>query len=816
MGIDLKKIGELQNLAANIDAENGNKNSKLDTEIEITIFEGELAKLVAQGEISADDSTAIKNIFGLEKKDNNSTTTPEGLSRKDMKRNRNAIKDSVERYVKQGVKPEDLMAKLNNEYQNSEYAPFLNDVQKMVNAIINTEYNSKEDIENLKKTVKEDLDIKKRDWQYDVLNDLVKQAEEDQINKEFEALVEMYNGVKATMAGTDIVKEKGDHFKAYASIVKDELQEKGPDGKKLWDKSYTKEAYARLEEYIKAEAKGVVMSQITETTATKKRPWVKEMKAMNTSDDPYQTSARKKADTARTISLRHNKYEKTYEELGSISRDELKKALGKDLFEKFNRSYLINHQNADGTYNLQDFAAAIKMRAGADYNVNKSDDTEASERHNIKAEVAALLGNLPIDEISNKDAKRIIDFVGLDREKNIDLLKGFVKNTIPGVLVGLLTGGLAKGGSQQIRQTVNLAFDSQDIAADTLDALKSQNLPFTTTQLEDGKVLLTIKQEVLRNNRAFNALMGAGIGVLQGALMTLLFGDGKTFEKSCLSILDYDSKDTRYTVKENFIEYVRMRYPEKAEMLEKLIATFPLPEGQEPTKTSNWDHEGFFNLLRNEIAGRGSNGNCEEFYGYYIFGGKQEEPVNPPEEQVVVTPPPAVTVTTQTDECLLEATPTNVDTTVPHKVVFGDSWEEIVKAYFPTWNECFDKMYEKGGAIQALKKALATKRDGTLDKEMYKKLLDGYIPSVINIPEKLGDCIRNNDGKVKPVTPEGTPVGYMGEVGQKTGYDEITLTDCNGLTASGSNEEEALQNFNDKYDTDYTLDDILENRLKAE
>ncbi len=788
MGIDLTKLGKLHELAASIDAEYGDKNKKLDTAREISIFEGEVAKLTAKGELSADDVSEIKGIFGLEKK--TSTTTPVELSKKDKKRYQNAVKDSVEKYVKQGVKPEDLMAALKKEFSNPEYAPMLNEVQQILNAVTATKYDSKEDIEKIKKTVKEDLDIGKRDWQYDVLNDLIDQAEEAQIDKEFKALVEMYNDVKKTMAGTDIVKKQGDNYKAYAEIVKDELQEKGADGKKAWDKSYTKEAYARLEDYIKKDAEAVVMAQITETTATKKRKWVKEMKAMNTAGDGYQTRARKDADTERKISLRHNKYEKTYEELGSISRDDLKKALGKDLFEKFNRSYLVKYQNEDGTYNLQELSDAIKMRAGADYYVNKSDDKEASERQNIKAEVASLLG-LPIDEISNKDVKDIIKLVGLKRETNASQLKDLLKNSIPGILVGAISGGIAKGGAKNVTQTVDLIYDSAEDAKKIVEQLQSQGFQPIVTELTGGKYNVRVLQEVIKNDRYLNILMGAGVGVLQEALMTLLFGE-ETFEESCISITDYNIHNTRYTNKEQFIEYIKSRYPkEKAELLETLIETFPLPEGQTPTEESNWDHAGFFNKLR-EIAGYGSNLNCREMKGGRLYPDKDDDDDNHCD-----------------NNCHLEKDSGYIDTTLVHKVVYGDSWEGILKAYFPTWNECFDKMYGKGGAIQALKQALSTNSDGTLNNEMYQELLKGKIPSVINIPEKLGECLRNDDGKVIFRKPIGTPVGYLKMVGIKTGYDTVTLTDCDNNSATGKNVQDALDKLNQATGKNYTEEDIL-------
>lgn len=91
-----------------------------------------------------------------------------------------------------------------------------------------------------------------------------------------------------------------------------------------------------------------------------------------------------------------------------------------------------------------------------------------------------------------------------------------------------------------------------------------------------------------------------------------------------------------------------------------------------------------------------------------------------------------------------------------------------------------------------------------------KKLLAGYIPSTINIPEKLGDCERNDKGKVTFRQPEGNPVGYMGTVGKKTGYNEVILTDCNGNQGKGRDVDAALKDLNGKTGKEYTEQDIVE------
>lgn len=234
-----------------------------------------------------------------------------------------------------------------------------------------------------------------------------------------------------------------------------------------------------------------------------------------------------------------------------------------------------------------------------------------------------------------------------------------------------------------------------------------------------------------------------------------------------------------------------------------IAATF-ITEDKDGNKV--WDCEGYKTFLNN-AAGNGGVLNREE-----LIGAVQQLKDKPPVEHTDEEDDGDEEITTGGDEegetvpekCPLEKNNNSVDTTLPHKVKFGDSWEELVNAYFPTWKECYGKMYGKGGAIQALKKAVSK------NEQEYKKLLAGYIPSTINIPEKLGDCERNDKGKVTFRQPEGNPVGYMGTVGKKTGYNEVILTDCNGNQGKGRDVDAALKDLNGKTGKEYTEQDIVE------
>ena len=290
---------------------------------------------------------------------------------------------------------------------------------------------------------------------------------------------------------------------------------------------------------------------------------------------------------------------------------------------------------------------------------------------------------------------------------------------------------------------------------------------------------------------------------IPGAVLGLLAGLKDSPEKpitstqfNCTTLEEY-AKVLDSEVKQKAID------PKYKDALMMIAATF-ITEDKDGNKV--WDCEGYKTFLNN-AAGNGGVLNREE-----LIGAVQQLKDKPPVEHTDEEDDGDEEITTGGDEegetvpekCPLEKNNNSVDTTLPHKVKFGDSWEELVNAYFPTWKECYGKMYGKGGAIQALKKAVSK------NEQEYKKLLAGYIPSTINIPEKLGDCERNDKGKVTFRQPEGNPVGYMGTVGKKTGYNEVILTDCNGNQGKGRDVDAALKDLNGKTGKEYTEQDIVE------
>ncbi len=771
MTIDLTKLnGVLKTLGSLSDVD---KNEKIEGK-EVSVFQGYADYALKNGTIT---EAEYKQIFGLEKSSQNKVTTPVELSKKDVRRNKNSVTESVEKYVKSGVSAEDLMSKLKAEYTNSEYSQLLSDVEYVLNLI--PEYNSKEDIEKIYKNVKAELkdSDKWNNFTQDILKLLETQAEATQIGKEFENLKTMYAEVKATMAGTDLVKEKGDNYKAYVEIVKDELQQKGADGKKAWDKSYTKEAFELLKDYAKEDAENLVSSRLELTKQEKSKKIAKELKEANKGDDKYQKEAIESLEVEREAFARKNTIENRQVELTNISREELRKELGSDLFEKLNRAYLGTKVNTQGNYDLSQLSKDMMTRVGIDYQVNYSSDREMAELTNIKRHLKSTTG---ID-FTEKEVKKLMDLCEIKEQKKDRSLKTAAKGILPEVLTGAITG-LALSKRLHVSQNVLIPVDSSELASSIIDSIKSMGNTPEIQELAGGKVGIKVSQEVLLDTRILDTIAGAGIGALTGVLMSLAFGK-EIDEKSCMSISDYDIKDEKYTNVEKYKEYIAQNYtnPEKVKAIHTLADTYYKQYG------ADW-HVHYQQALR-DMAGIGSKLNPEEcrMMKYHTPEIKEEKPVTEPCE-----------------DCNANIEAKYTDTTYTYNRQGGDTWMGIVKAFYPCLEEEYG-MFGKDGAIRRLKKALSYNEDGTFNEKTYQALLNGGdLPKTMKLPASIDDCDRVDNAKVKKVKVSGNGKALIQEVGNNSGYTTyIAGDDCTKETVTAKSKEEALAKLKEKTGKEY-------------
>ena len=826
MDIDISKLEGSLRLYAKLADGQDNGNEMIDTDKELSIFKGHAQTAVQYGEVKEAD---YKAVFGSEIKTPAPQTAqapvsnPVTLTKKQVKDHNERVKDSVKEMVKSGVAPKDLMAKLEKKYTNTaEYKQMLDEVNYTLKLVNDTNYNSKEDVENIHKKVKAQLkqDDKWDDFHKDLLDSLEDQAKTAQISKEFKTLVAEYESVKATMQKTEVVKQNRDNFKAYVDIVKDKLEKN-----KTWKESYTKQAFDQLEDYARKDAKHLVESRLAnETGATTKKGLRKELRGMNKGGDAYQNDAIQDIKTDRKVFARKHKVENKANALSSITADALRTKLGKrgyqynfakkasahkignEIFEKLNVSYLNKVKNEDGTYDLSKLSEEIASRVGQDYKVNQSkSDEKMSELKNIQNHLAKITDQ----DFTDNETKVLINMFGFDREHK-DHTPKILKAAVGAV--GGAAAALSASSKLNVSQTVAMTIEDTQVAQDIIKQLEASGVQPGVTELADGSISITVLQEYMRDSTITDILKGAGIGVLTSALFDVVIGNGKD-EKSCMSISDYDINDPTYTDAEKYKEYVAnvfKKNPEKVDALHTLVNAYKEKFGDQ------W-HAHFQQALR-DMAGVGSKLNPEECkmikYNKPIDGTPVKPPVDNTHHDEVHDTEDGDGDDIVPGRCPVEMRETTAtDTTFTHKVKFGDSWSEIVKAYFPNYKECFGTLEGSKGAIRALKKALATDADGKFNNALYQKLLAGYIPKELNIPAELGGCKRNDEGKVQFKKPVGRPKGYMGAVGARTKTDgSVEVADCTGTRGKGATTEQALADLNQKTGKHYTEADITERK----
>ena len=772
MGLDISKIknAELKKLAYTADKDN---NNSLDKE-EFSVFKSEA---IEKEGISAKDFNQAIGLYVTNPSEATAATpvTETKVEKEVMtpknKTARKSVEDSITKYAKsQKLVPEDLMAALKAEFKNPEYASTLADVEKIVNTVIAKDYNSKEDIESIKKEIKKQDKLDK--FQEDVLDQVVKMAKTEQVAREANVLVGLYKEAKA---------EQGENvnFTKLEDAVKNKMEERGLKNESY----YSDEAFDELKKYISGDSKIVHDERIKTTKGETLKDVKKELKSEVAKGDKVATKTIKEHKGTQKTAARHNRYESNYVDLGQVSEKYLIDELGEKLYEKLNRSYLYEHQNEDRSYNVRSLAEKILYRAGYDYVVNQSKDIEASELRNIQVELKQLTGQ----DFSEGEVKKLLKLSAIDREKNDRgkaLAKALPLGTVPAAIAGFLSSA-----KLNVTQTVNITMASSE-ASKIIEDLKSQGITADTVNLTDGQVGIRIRQEVLKDPRALNTLMSAGIGILASAVLALIFGEGKEFEKSCIALADFDFKNERYTDFEQYEKYVKERYPEAK--ANAIIALAELCKDE----NGKLDAAKYDSMMK-QIAGVGSNMNCAELKGGSLYATDKVTETKTEKEEQCEEGEDCKAIVTEEKTKDKEITE---DLTKIHNTTYGDTWQGLVEAYYPDLIEKCGGLWGKNGAIRALKVALANG-----DAEVLKKLLNGgNLPQTIKLPSSING-VERQDGTVKKQKVSGNGKSQLKEVGK----DEIKVTQIPGTTtykaidgcdekqdpAYGDSKEEAVANL---------------------
>ena len=822
------KLYEIAQMADNQGDGEARANGKLEAK-ELSIFETN-AKLYLDTEGCDYTQDDINAVLGFERKSVDATpvaTNPIVESKKDGKKERAHVKDTVKELVKQGISPEELVRALKDEkygkLTNPKYVNEIAEVEYVLNAV--GTYNSKEDVEKIHNKVKQQLkdDGKWDSFHKDLLDSLEDQAKAAQIDKEFRALVDVYNDVKKASDDAGLAK----NFEEYYKVVEGEVDKK---------KSYTEEALKKLEAFARDDAKSSVVNRMELTTSTGKMGIRSELRKQ-AEDDDFQKDAIQDLKTERKIIAREHKVNNKIQELSSVSGEELKKQLGEmgnqynftkkllsrkkiasNIYDKLDRSYLPKVKKADGNYDLSELAQVLKDHIGADYKVNQSNDGKMSEVENIRK---ALNGLTHVDFTDNEIGV-LVNLFDFKRE-HVDRTPNVLKAIGHGV-TGALGGAFEAAATSKVlnvTQSVDLTFDSVTMADDILKQLDSKGIQYSKTALTNGKINIKILQQVPIDNRLNDILVGtlggAALGVLTSAMTDIILGNEKD-EKSCHSVSDYQPKkevykrdengnlikdqngrfvtelveNTTYTKPEEYKIHIAntTKNPEKIQAMNTLVDAYVKQYGD------NWHSELHQAIIR--TAGTGSKLNPEECKMM-----KFQKPVE--DTTVSKTPETLETPATKPEqpvqaECPVETWSDTVDKTVVHERKGGDTWGEIVKAYYP----CL--VQEKGlkGAIRALKTALAidhaTDENGNFDKDKFRDtfgalLKGGDLPRTMKLPAKIGDCDINKDATVKRVNVHGNGKARIQSVGRDSKETTWTAQDCQNRTATGRTEAEARENL---------------------
>lgn len=784
MGLDISKItnAELKKLAYLKDDGDGNLNAE-----EFEIFKQEAA--VKEG-VSAEDFNQAMGLYkSAAATATEATPATEEATSKEKKAAKKALEakqDNIKADIKaliEGNKKarlnQDSSISLNNLIEKlttknpADHATVIAEVQAVVTFVQATKFNSKKEVEALKEKIETAKDPQGKplfnEFQKDLAIYMVELAKKEQINKEAEVLVGIYNEVKAD-------PKNAQNFSNYLTLVEKEIENRGFKNTSY----YSDEAFDALKQIVNQDAANIadqrraaMVAEGSENVSGKK---VKKalLDAAPETDDVYKKVVKKQKDD-NDLTGRWLDKDRTAEDLEKISAEDLKKQLGDELFNVM-RKYLESHINADGTYNVRDLSDKLFERVGYDVWMDLSDDTAMSELQGAKNELKILTDR----DLNDKDIKKILKLVHIPRKpKDRDFIRALEESIIPGI-AGAVAGASAYQ-SLDVTQRVQLNMDS-DTATEMINQLRAAGIKPSVTQGIDGTITVTVLQRVLQDNRALAALAGAGIGVLTSTLMNLIFGMENN-EESCISIADFNLTEERYTNIDKYKEYITKVQPEaKANIIIALVDTFHAKYGDD------WAKE--YDAALKKFAGHGSVLNCLELRGGKLMSVK---PVEETEEDTTVEEHRY----SQHDQAAVD--PTYVD--VPAIDGSKTGWPQIARQY-----ECLVEKYQLSGAIRVLKLAQAIK-DGNYSQERLDQLyalskkgrthlqniegfdykaycnaLDAtYLPKLemkdgkpvpgtgVKVPEKLGDCTRNAElslqvqGQVQQATVKVAPTGHAAD-----------------------------------------------------
>ena len=791
MGIENIEIstlsGKLQQLAQAAD----NDSNGLIENKEIEIFKDLAQSIVKNGQVSESD---YKAIFGSEIKETTevkaqTVTNPQNktYSKKDVKR--------MEKYVltilneEFTTTPEELLERLTERLGVNVNDPMYKDLQGQVkyimNAINEIGYNSKDQVDDLEKKVKEKLQIGRQDdFAKDVLEVLVKNAEYAQTKKEFEEIRNVYD----TLVKAGINEEE-----AFRQ-TKIEFKQKG---------SYYKEILKDFEDkYIMPNARRTVREAIYQSEATTSRKVKKDVKKIlkdnwnkytkkalggennfgewiSGKDSDMKIARKNKARKNVVIDIREN----------GLTEEEIHDAVDKkrtflffkkktQLFEALVSSGLIIDKG-NGIYDVTPLSELIGLHVGSNYKMDRTSKDFKALAEKTKT-TSALAAATELKNLTPKEAKMLVEMCGYEVEGK-DLGKAILGATA-GALVNGIGGAIATATNP--RYVIDSVITNSNhielnikTSGETLEELASQfeNNGGQVSLIEGGiQVIIDQKNVVplfwkgskhILNTAVKSSIIGAAVGLLTG----LKDDPEKPITSTnfkCTTLEDY-SKILDNEAKQNALK------PEYKDALMMIAATF-IKEDKNGNKY--WDCIGYQKFLDhgNEKtgvygAGSGSVLNREELIGLLeeLKENTKEVKAKPVEEK---KPEPEKVICENCDATKGKEQDTYADVKIPTiKKSEAKSWAASVATFYP----CLVQAYGPGRAAQLLKAAQAV-TDGDYNAERLLKLvrmsvadirkmedIKGFdkeyyiglrladdLPNNVFVPDSIADCDKKQNVKV--------------------------------------------------------------------
>ena len=557
--------------------------------------------------------------------------------------------------------------------------------------------------------------------------------------------------VTASESKTGNKKYDKELYPAFRAKVDEAVkQNKVPEYKKIADElaatqksndKETKEALGLLESRAKREAyaKAIEINQNLKGKTKEAR----RSQMRNMSKDEYFRDAIQDIKVDRKVLARQEVVTDRKNEIKDVTKEELNRELSKHFLgmrtgggeELANK--LGAYKKADGKYDLSALSDDVISRIGFDYALNRGDrDLEMSEIKNLKEHLKWKTGQ----DFTNNEIKRLVKYVGAKVEPRERSIKKLAEKLLVGEAIGITSGALggymAKHGDLKVTQTTNVTVDvnqSQSI----INQLKNAGVEYTTSTSKDGvHVVINILQQVIKNDRQWNAIMGALGGAAIGALPALAylaFG-GDRDEKSCVSVSDFDRNDTKYTDLEQYKKYVDQRFghnPVKADAMKELAQ-----QCYNQTKGTDTKWYDVYHQIIRDMAGIGSKLNPEECIGFKY----QKTPAAPqePQKPTPTTQEPEKTYVVR-ELCSDDSEETQ---TISQPEVQRVPWEVMAARY-----DCLDEHLAGIKNKQAYKtrmvKVMQSVTDNNYTLENLKKLTD------ISLKSNNPNTVRANFKDVK-------------------------------------------------------------------